>query len=161
MSPVALSAVFVESKQIRENFVYDFSEANKEAGTRKYVEPYGVPSNKTSKYEGGSSIQIDFDRKFGNRDVLRYRTTFFSFYGWISNLGQKNKIAKFSDYIAAYDKWEADGRIRRPNRRCRSTPPSAGRTRSTSRRRNTSPRASISSSTTTAPKVMRYRPRPF
>ncbi len=65
MSPVALSAVFVESKQIRENFVYDFSEANKEAGTRKYVEPYGVPSNKTSKYEGGSSIQIDFDRKFG------------------------------------------------------------------------------------------------
>ena len=110
MSPVALSAVFVESKQIRENFVYDFSEANKEAGTRKYVEPYGVPSNKTSKYEGGSSIQIDFDRKFGNRDVLRYRTTFFSFYGWISNLGQKNKIAKFSDYIAAYDKWEADGK---------------------------------------------------
>lgn len=79
-------------------------------GTRKYVEPYGVPSNKTSKYEGGSSIQIDFDRKFGNRDVLRYRTTFFSFYGWISNLGQKNKIAKFSDYIAAYDKWEADGK---------------------------------------------------
>ena len=79
MSPVALSAVFVESKQIRENFVYDFSEANKEAGTRKYVEPYGVPSNKTSKYQGGSSIQIDFDRKFGNRDVLRYRTTFFSF----------------------------------------------------------------------------------
>ena len=73
MSPVALSAVFVESKQIRENFVYDFSEANKEAGTRKYVEPYGVPSNKTSKYEGGS-------------------------------------IAKFSDYIAAYDKWEADGK---------------------------------------------------
>ena len=69
-----------------------------------------MPSNKTSKYEGGSSIQIDFDRKFGNRDVLRYRTTFFSFYGWISNLGQKNKIAKFSDYIAAYDKWEADGK---------------------------------------------------
>ena len=42
--------------------------------------------------------------------MLRYRTTFFSFYGWISNLGQKNKIAKFSDYIAAYDKWEADGK---------------------------------------------------
>ena len=38
--------------------------------------------------------------------MLRYRTTFFSFYGWISNLGQKNKIAKFSDYIAAYDKWD-------------------------------------------------------
>ena len=37
----------------------------------------------------------------------------------------------------------------------------AGKTRSTSRRRNTSPRASIFSSTTTAPKVMRYRPRPF
>ena len=110
MSPVALSAVFVESKQIRENFVYDFSEKNREEDKRKYVEPYGVPSNKSSKYEGGSSIQIDFDRKFGKRDVLRYRTTFFSFYGWISNLGQKNKVSNFHDYIAAYSQWEADGK---------------------------------------------------
>ena len=105
MSPVALSAVFVESKQIRENFVYDFSEANKEAGTRKYVEPYGVPSNKTSKYEGGSSIQIDFDRTFGKTGFLRYRTTLYSFYGWITDIGQKNKISDYTKYLEAYDKW--------------------------------------------------------
>ena len=105
LSPIALSAVFVESKQIRENFVYDFSEANKEAGTRKYVEPYGVPSNKTSKYEGGSSIQIDFDRTFGKTGFLRYRTTLYSFYGWITDIGQKNKISDYTKYLEAYDKW--------------------------------------------------------
>ena len=109
LSPIALSAVFVESKQIRENFVYDFSEANKEAGTRKYVEPYGVPSNKTSKYEGGSSIQIDFDRTFGKTGFLRYRTTLYSFYGWITDIGQKNKISDYSEYRIAYDDWVEKG----------------------------------------------------
>ena len=95
ISPIALNATFAENDLIRKTNGFN----------------YGIEDpDKTSKYEGGSSIQIDFDRKFGNRDVLRYRTTFFSFYGWISNLGQKNKIAKFSDYIAAYDKWEADGK---------------------------------------------------
>ena len=95
ISPIALNATFAENELIRKTNGFN----------------YGIEDpDKTSKYEGGSSIQIDFDRKFGNRDVLRYRTTFFSFYGWISNLGQKNKIAKFSDYIAAYDKWEADGK---------------------------------------------------
>ena len=118
-----------------------------------------MPSNKTSKYEGGSSIQIDFDRKFGNRDVLRYRTTFFSFYGWISNLGQNNKIAKFSDYIAAYDKWEADGKDQETKPTLPIHP--TVRWENTLDIKATSPRASISSSTTTAPKVMRYRPRPF
>lgn len=90
MAPVALSAIFVESRQIRDNGFL-----------------YGLTSkDKTSKYEGGSSIQIDFDRKFGNRDVLRYRTTFFSFYGWITDIGQKNKYRRFDEYKQKYAEWE-------------------------------------------------------
>ena len=113
MSPLALNATFAENDWIRRRQVEERvdSEGKKTETEIKPAYNYGIEDpDKTSKYEGGSSIQIDFDRKFGNRDVLRYRTTFFSFYGWISNLGQKNKIAKFSDYIAAYDKWEADGK---------------------------------------------------
>ena len=105
LSPIALSAVFVESKQIRENFVYDFSEANKEAGTRNYVEPFVVRSNKTSKYEGGSSIQIDFDRTFGRKGIFRYRTTLFSFMGWMSNLNMKNRYTSISAYEKALQAW--------------------------------------------------------
>lgn len=89
MAPVALSAVFVENRAIRDN---------------GYL--YGLTSkDKTSKYEGGSSIQIDFDRKFGKNEVLRYRTTFFSFYGWITDIGQKNKYRRFDEYKQKYAEW--------------------------------------------------------
>ena len=60
LSPVALSAVFVESASIRHNFDYNFMPH--EEANYSQTAPYGVPNGKTSKYEGGSSIQIDFDR---------------------------------------------------------------------------------------------------
>lgn len=103
LSPVALSAIFVESASIRHNFDYNFQtheEANYSAAA-----PYGVPNGKTSKYEGGSSIQIDFDRKFGNKDVLRYRTSVFSFYGWITDIGQKNRYTDFDLYKQEHAQW--------------------------------------------------------
>lgn len=101
MSPIALSAVFVESKVIRNN-TWD----NKQGW-----QIYGLADpDRTSKYEGGSSIQIDFDRKFGKSEFLRYRTTLFSFLGWITNIGQKNKINNYSEYSAALDKWEQEGK---------------------------------------------------
>ena len=60
---------------------------------------------KTSKYEGGSSVEIGFDRTFGKTGYLRYITTIFSFYGWITDIGQKNKISDYTKYLEAYDKW--------------------------------------------------------
>ncbi len=91
LAPVALSAVFVENSTIRDNGFL-----------------YGLTSkDKTSKYEGGSSVQIDFDRKFGKKDVLRYRTTLFSFYGWITDIGQKNKYRKFDVFKQKYEEWNA------------------------------------------------------
>lgn len=98
MSPIAMSAVFVESARVREN------KWDGKAGW----EAYGLSDpDRTSKYEGGSSIQIDFDRKFGKSEFLRYRTTLFSFYGWITNIGLKNKIGDYSKYKDAYDKWNS------------------------------------------------------
>ena len=100
LSPIALSAVFVESGQVRRNTWDD----------KPGWDAYGLAGpNKTSKYEGGSSIQIDFDRTFGKTGFLRYRTTLYSFYGWITDIGQKNKISDYSEYRIAYDDWVEKG----------------------------------------------------
>ncbi|MBQ5637510.1 MAG: DUF3078 domain-containing protein, partial [Alistipes sp.] len=63
-----------------------------------------------AKYEGGSSVQIDFDRTFGKSEYLRYRTTLYTFWGWITNIDLDNRISKFDDYKAAMEQW--DGNIK-------------------------------------------------
>ncbi|MBO5831416.1 MAG: DUF3078 domain-containing protein [Alistipes sp.] len=50
---------------------------------------YGVLEGKKSKYEGGLSVQLDFDKTWGKNGWLRYRTTAYSFYGWITALSTK------------------------------------------------------------------------
>ncbi len=91
LSPIAMSATFAENDLIRRDNGYT----------------YGIEDpDKTSKWEGGSSIQIDLDRTFGKNGFLRYRTTLYSFYGWITNIGQNNKISNYSDFVNAYNKWE-------------------------------------------------------
>ena len=102
ISPVAMSAVFVESATIRNN--------SWDSGKPGW-ESYGLASaEETSKYEGGSSVEINFDRTFGKTGYLRYRTTLFSFYGWITDIGKPNKIRDYSDYENAYAEWEAAGK---------------------------------------------------
>ena len=101
LSPIAMSAIFVEDKTIREN-TWD---------GKPGWQIYGLADvNHTSKYEGGSSIQIDFDRTFGKSEFLRYRTTLYSFYGWITDLGQKNKISNYTEYRLAYEEWVNAGK---------------------------------------------------
>lgn len=98
MSPIALNAVFVENRQVRGN-TWD---------GKKGWEIYGLADpDKTSKYEGGSSIQIDFDRTFDKKGIFRYRTMIYSFYGWITNIGKANKISDYTEYRHALDKWNA------------------------------------------------------
>ena len=53
---------------------------------------YGVPAGYTSKYEGGLSVQLDFDKTWGKDGWLRYRTTAYSFYGWITDLSSMKKF---------------------------------------------------------------------
>lgn len=99
LSPVAMSATFVESSAVRDYFRRDGKAA-----------AYGVDIDETSRYEGGSSIQIDFDRTFGKKGVVRYRTMLYTFYGWISDLSNISKIDEYKAYRADYAKWEAAGR---------------------------------------------------
>lgn len=100
VSPVAMSAVFVESATIRRN-TWD---------SKPGWQAYGLSSEEaTSKYEGGSSIQINFDRTFGKTGYLRYRTSIYSFYGWITNISQKNRIGGYTDYQNAYNQWVEAG----------------------------------------------------
>ena len=87
LSPLAMSSTFVKSEWVR--YYFDNKQTDDEGNIHRLWtgKAYGVPVTKTSLYEGGSSIQIDFDRTFGKDGVVRYRTTLYSFYGWISNLG--------------------------------------------------------------------------
>lgn len=54
---------------------------------------YGVPKGARAKYEGGLSVQLDFDRTWGENGWLRYRTTAYSFYGWVTSIYSGDKIA--------------------------------------------------------------------
>ncbi len=94
LAPLAMNATFVNSELVRKNG-YLYGLANED---------------KTSKWEGGSSVQIDFDRKWGKNEWFRYRTTLYSFSGWMTNIGMDNKVRKYGDYVVAYDKWVADGK---------------------------------------------------
>ena len=101
ISPVAMSAVFVENGTIRNN-VWD---------DKPGWEAYGLVSgDETSKYEGGSSVEINFDRTFGKTGYLRYRTTIYSFYGWITDIAQENRIGDYTEYRHAYAAWEQAGK---------------------------------------------------
>ena len=61
-----------------------------------------------SKVEGGLSIQLDFDKTWGKNGWLRYRTTAYSFYGWITDLSQVAKAEDKSAYehIVPTLRWE-------------------------------------------------------
>lgn len=108
LSPIAMSATYANSDWIRRHQVDAEGKEIKEAYN------YGIEDpDKTSKYEGGSSVQIDFDRTFGKTGFLRYRTTIFSFFGWISDIGQKNRISDYTEYRHAFAEWkEGDKNIK-------------------------------------------------
>ena len=61
-----------------------------------------------SKIEGGLSVQLDFDKTWGKNGWLRYRTTAYSFYGWITDLSQVAKAEDKSAYehIVPTLRWE-------------------------------------------------------
>jgi hypothetical protein len=52
---------------------------------------YGVARGHKSKFEGGLSAQLDFDKTWGKNGWLRYRTTAYSFYGSITDIASKGE----------------------------------------------------------------------
>ena len=99
---------YADYEQARIGNTLDRSDAMKDLYNKPYV--YGLTlENGNQRYEGGSSVQIDFDKTFGKKGIFRYRTTLYSFYGWINQLSQQNLSKKNGvqyDSIAPTVRWE-------------------------------------------------------
>ncbi len=109
LSPLAMSGIFVTNKEVRENALYGYVEHDD--ANYAYVDVYGVNPDKSSKFEGGSSVQIDFDRTWGKRSTFRYMTTLHTFYGWISNVAASNGYGDYDLYQEALTEWNDLGNV--------------------------------------------------
>ena len=132
IAPLSMNATFVTSEAVREYYFNEkaftdadgaaISWADREKLTldqRNTPYVYGLTlANNNQRYEGGSSIQVDFDKTFGKKGVFRYRTTLYSFYGWINEVAQQNESKKWNanpanannplnyEHIAPTVRWE-------------------------------------------------------
>lgn len=79
LAPLALSATYVLDQDV-------YNKIGDDGITTTVDKMYGVLYGQKSKYEGGLSVQLDFDRTWGKNGWLRYRTTAYSFYGWITDI---------------------------------------------------------------------------
>ena len=84
LAPIAMSATYVNDPAV-------FWELKDGVPTQK-DKAYGIVFGQTSKYEGGLSVQLDFDKTWGKNGWLRYRTTAYSFYGWVTDLSAMKKF---------------------------------------------------------------------
>ena len=126
LSPISMSATYVTNSTVKSGFFTEkaFKDADGNAVTyNQYLDNPSVLTNtqrntaycygltladKNARYEGGSSLQVNFDRTFGKKGVFRYRTALYSFYGWITEVAQqtgKNK-GLFDEHIAPTLRWE-------------------------------------------------------
>lgn len=127
LSPLSMNTTYVESGTVRAVFFAKkgFTDADGNAVTYdRYLAERGTPAmatvdantpycygltlnDGTARYEGGSSVQIDFDRTFGKKEIFRYRTTFYTFYGWINEIAQQTDRsgATFAHILPTF-RWE-------------------------------------------------------
>ena len=102
IAPLSMNAIYVTSENVRDFYYKEKFGADTDVNSLSlkdlntpYV--YGLTlRNKNQRYEGGSSIQVDFDKTFGKKGVFRYRTTLYSFYGWINQIAQQNDSKKWN-----------------------------------------------------------------
>ncbi len=122
LSPISMSSTYVTNNAILDRFytdkfgtdiaTYDAYRADSKAyeGQIDRFAPfcYGLTlEDGHSRYEGGSSIQIDFDRTFDKKGIFRYRTTIYSFYGWINEIVQQASVNRAAyEHILPTVRWE-------------------------------------------------------
>ena len=82
LSPVAGDITIAKSDELRKKYGMKVKKTIHEGDTEKQI-------YYSSKFAGGSSVQVDFDRYFDKKKIVRYRTTVFAFYGWMTNLNEK------------------------------------------------------------------------
>lgn len=127
IAPLSLNATFVTSEAVRayyfaekgftdaggnavtyDQYLADNSILDKDQRNAPYA--FGLTlENGNGRYEGGSSVQIDFDKTFGKKGIFRYRTTLYSFYGWINEAAQQAESRKTGveyEHIAPTVRWE-------------------------------------------------------
>ena len=110
IAPLSMNATYVTNSVVRDFYYADKFGAGTDSSTltleqqnTPYV--YGLTlRNKNQRYEGGSSIQVDFDKTFGKKGIFRYRTTLYSFYGWINQVAQQQDSKKWNSNPANADK---------------------------------------------------------
>ena len=131
MSPLALNATFAENDWIRKRQV------DKDGNEIKPAYPYGIEDpDRTSKYEGGSSVQIDFDRRSAKRVIcVTARCSTDSTAGSLTSArGTRSAITVSIWRLSRSGMRET--RISRTNPACRSILSSVGRIPSTLRQQN-------------------------
>ena len=132
IAPLSMNATFVTSETVREYYFNEKAFTNADGAAISWADRdklsleqrntpyvYGLTlANHNQRYEGGSSIQIDFDKTFGKKGIFRYRTTLYSFYGWINEVAQQNESKKWNadpaninnplhyEHIAPTVRWE-------------------------------------------------------
>ena len=115
VSPISMNATYVTNDVVRDFYYNEKFGADTDRSTLTPDQlntpyAYGLTlANGVQRYEGGSSIQIDFDKTFGKKGVFRYRTTLYSFYGWINEVSQQNLSKKNGvqyESIAPTVRWE-------------------------------------------------------
>lgn len=114
VSPISMNATYVTSEKVRDFFYAEkfgtTAVADLTPDQKNTPYAYGLTlQNGVQRYEGGSSIQIDFDKTFGKKGVFRYRTTLYSFYGWINQVSQQSASKKNGityESIAPTVRWE-------------------------------------------------------
>ena len=131
LAPLSLNATFVTSEAVRRYYyaAAGFTDANGNAvawddrnslslDSKNKPYAFGLTlENGRARYEGGSSVQFDFDRTFGKKGVFRYRTTLYSFYGWINEAAQQMESKRTGveyEHIAPTVRWENTIDIKAP-----------------------------------------------
>ena len=96
-----MNATYVTSQKVRDFFYAEkfgtTPESDLTIAQKNDPYAYGLTlHNGIQRYEGGSSIQLDFDKTFGKKGIFRYRTTLYTFYGWINEVSQQNSSKKWN-----------------------------------------------------------------
>lgn len=104
----ALYPTYADYEAARVDNTLDQSDAMKDLYNKPYA--FGLTlEDYSGRYEGGSSVQFDFDRTFGKKGIFRYRTTLYSFYGWINEAAQQTASRRTGveyEHIAPTVRWE-------------------------------------------------------
>ena len=111
VAPISMNATFVTSERVLAHFYAEkWGDLDKAEVDQNTPYAYGLTlHNGKSRFEGGSSVQIDFDKTFGKKGIFRYRTTLYSFYGWINQVSQSIESRKTGveyDSIDPTVRWE-------------------------------------------------------